>query len=128
MVMNGISRRRLLAGMGGFSLGFSGLAAHADEAAPPLRIGVLTDMSSLYADATGPGSVVAAKMAVEDFQAGPHKMRRSIEVLSGDHMNPLPMPSSVSGSTSCQIASRGCMTPLSQTNETGTQTSPNPPT
>ena len=87
MVMNGISRRRLLAGMGGFSLGFSGLAAHADEAAPPLRIGVLTDMSSLYADATGPGSVVAAKMAVEDFQAGPHKMRRSIEVLSGDHMN-----------------------------------------
>ena len=44
-------------------------------------------MSSLDADITGPGSVVAAKMAVEDFLASPHKMKRSIEVISGDHMN-----------------------------------------
>ena len=44
-------------------------------------------MSSLYADIGGPGSLAAAKMAVEDFLAGPHKMKRQIEVLGGDHMN-----------------------------------------
>ena len=32
-----------------------------------VKIGVLTDMSSLYADATGPGSVAAAKMAIANF-------------------------------------------------------------
>ncbi|MBP2299330.1 ABC transporter substrate-binding protein [Azospirillum picis] len=55
------------------------------QAQAPLRIGVLTDMSSLYADITGNGSVVAAQMAVEDFTAG-HKMR-PVEVLSADHLN-----------------------------------------
>ena len=44
-------------------------------------------MSSLYADIGGPGSLAAAKMAVEDFLAGPHKMTRQIEALGGDHMN-----------------------------------------
>jgi branched-chain amino acid transport system substrate-binding protein len=62
-------------------------AARAQQTAPPLRLGVLTDMSSLYADATGPGSVLAANMAVEDFLASPHKMNRQIEVISGDHLN-----------------------------------------
>jgi branched-chain amino acid transport system substrate-binding protein len=81
-----LSRRRLLAGVGGIALGMSSFAAQADDATP-LRLGVLTDMSSLYADITGPGSVAAAKMAVEDFLASPHKMKRPIEVLSGDHMN-----------------------------------------
>ncbi|QCG95051.1 ABC transporter substrate-binding protein [Azospirillum sp. TSA2s] len=63
----------------------AGLAQAQTQAATPLRIGVLTDMSSLYADITGNGSVVAAQMAVEDFTAG-HKMR-PIEVLSADHLN-----------------------------------------
>ena len=81
-----LSRRQLLAGAGGLALGLCGIAARADDATP-LRLGVLTDMSSLYADITGPGSLAAAKMAVEDFQASPHKMTRPIEVLSGDHMN-----------------------------------------
>jgi branched-chain amino acid transport system substrate-binding protein len=81
-----LSRRRLLAGAGGLALGLGGFAARADDATP-LRLGVLTDMSSLYADITGPGSLAAAKMAVKDFQASPHKMKRPIEVLSGDHMN-----------------------------------------
>jgi branched-chain amino acid transport system substrate-binding protein len=61
--------------------------ARAQQSAAPLRLGVLTDMSSLYADATGPGSVLAAKMAVEDFLASPHKMTRQIEVISADHLN-----------------------------------------
>jgi len=81
-----LSRRGLLAGAGAFALGLGVAAAKADDAMP-LRLGVLTDMSSLYADITGPGSLAAARMAVEDFQASPHKMKRPIEVLSGDHMN-----------------------------------------
>jgi branched-chain amino acid transport system substrate-binding protein len=81
-----LSRRQLLAGAGGLALSASGLAARADDTTP-LRLGVLTDMSSLYADVTGPGSLAAAKMAVEDFLASPHKIKRPIEVVSGDHMN-----------------------------------------
>ena len=65
---------------------WSGFGAHAHNTTP-LRLGVLTDMSSLYADTTGPGSVAAAKMAVEDFLAAPHKIKRPIEVISADHMN-----------------------------------------
>lgn len=81
-----LTRGQLLAAVCGAGLGLVGSGAWAQEPAP-LRIGVLTDMSSLYADVTGPGSLVAAKMAVEDFEASPHKMTRRIEVISGDHMN-----------------------------------------
>jgi branched-chain amino acid transport system substrate-binding protein len=78
--------RRLLVGMAALAFGLGACDAQAQQSAP-LKLGVLTDMSSLYADITGPGSVAAAKMAVEDFLAGPHRMKRSIEVVSGDHMN-----------------------------------------
>ena len=83
-------RYLLLSAIAALVLGVS--AARAQPTAsprilPPLRLGVLTDMSSLYADATGPGSVLAAKMAVDDFLAAPHKMSRQIEVISGDHLN-----------------------------------------
>jgi branched-chain amino acid transport system substrate-binding protein len=80
-----LNRRRFLAGAGGLVLSAGSFGARADDA--PLRLGVLTDMSSLYADITGPGSLAAAKMAVEDFLTSPHKMKRPVEVLSGDHMN-----------------------------------------
>jgi len=53
--------------------------------AQPVRIGVLNDQSGQYSDQTGPGSVVAARMAVEDF--GPTVLGRPIEVLAGDHQN-----------------------------------------
>jgi len=49
-----------------------------------LRIGVLNDMSSVYADFQGPGSVIAAQMAVEDFNK---QSKRKVEVISGDHQN-----------------------------------------
>src|SRR3974390_2464497 len=49
-----------------------------------VRIGVLNDMSSVYADFQGPGSVLAAQMAVEDFAK---TSRRKAEVLSADHQN-----------------------------------------
>jgi branched-chain amino acid transport system substrate-binding protein len=50
-----------------------------------VKIGVLTDMSSLYADDNGQGSVVAAKMAVKDFDPAAHGM--NVEVISADHQN-----------------------------------------
>ena len=60
-------------------------AAHAQIAKDTIKIGVLADMSSLYADLGGPGSVEAAKMAVEDF--GGSVGGKKIEVVSGDHQN-----------------------------------------
>ena len=51
----------------------------------PIRIGVLNDMSGVYSDYQGVGSVIAAQMAVEDF--GGKVGNRPVEVVSGDHMN-----------------------------------------
>jgi len=50
-----------------------------------VKIGVLTDMSSLYADATGPGSVAAAKLAIADFTKTHPNVK--VELISGDHQN-----------------------------------------
>src|SRR5215211_5228887 len=50
-----------------------------------VKIGVLNDMSSLYADIGGPNSVAAVKMAVED--SGLTKKGWKIDVVSGDHQN-----------------------------------------
>lgn len=66
------------------ALTLSADAAHA-QSKPPLKIGGILDMSSLYADITGPGSETAAKMAVEDF--GGEVLGRKIEVLAADHLN-----------------------------------------
>jgi len=48
------------------------------------RIGVLNDMSSVYSDFQGPGSVVAAQMAAEEFAK---QSKRKVEILSADHQN-----------------------------------------
>lgn len=48
-------------------------------------LGVLDDMSGVYADNVGPGGVVAVKMAVEDF--GAEVLGKRIEVISADHQN-----------------------------------------
>src|SRR5262244_1696503 len=55
------------------------------EDKPPLKIGGILDMSSLYADITGAGSLEAAKMAAEDF--GGEVLGRKIEVIAADHLN-----------------------------------------
>src|ERR1700727_3507195 len=52
---------------------------------PPLKLGGLLDMSGLYADITGPGSEMAAKMAAEDF--GGEVLGRKIEIIAADHLN-----------------------------------------
>jgi branched-chain amino acid transport system substrate-binding protein len=60
-----------------------GSAAYADDTA--VKLGVLVDMSSLYADATGKGSLTATQMAVEDF--GGKVLGRPIKVVGADHQN-----------------------------------------
>jgi branched-chain amino acid transport system substrate-binding protein len=50
-----------------------------------VKIGVLTDMSSIYADNSGPGSVAAAQMAVKDF--GGTVLGKKIEVVFADNQN-----------------------------------------
>jgi branched-chain amino acid transport system substrate-binding protein len=63
-------------------LGLAGPALAQDK---NIKIGVLNDMSSLYADIGGPNSLAAVKMAVED--SGLKAKGWNIEVLSGDHLN-----------------------------------------
>src|SRR5438876_3887125 len=58
-----------------------------------VKIGVLSDMSSLYSDIGGPGSVIAAKMAVKDF--GGKVAGHQIEVISADHLNKPDVGSSI---------------------------------
>jgi len=73
-----------LAGSLAFALAaLIGTAAHAQQTT--VKIGILTDMSSLYADATGPGSVAAANMAVKDFNPAAHGLK--VEIVSADHQN-----------------------------------------
>ncbi len=55
------------------------------QAQTNIKIGVMNDMSGLYADLTGPGSVVAARIAVEDFGAAAKGLR--VEILGADHLN-----------------------------------------
>lgn len=50
-----------------------------------VKLGVLNDRSGLYADLTGEGSVVAARMAVEDFKAAEKGIK--VEIVSADHQN-----------------------------------------
>ncbi len=60
-------------------------AAWAQVSDGVVKLGVLNDMSSLYADASGKGGLLAAQMAVEDF--GGKVLGAPIEVVSGDHQN-----------------------------------------
>ncbi|MGB5902088.1 MAG: ABC transporter substrate-binding protein [Xanthobacteraceae bacterium] len=57
----------------------------AAQAETQIKLGVLNDMSSLYADISGPGSVVAAKLAVEDFAKINPDLK--VEVIGADHQN-----------------------------------------
>ena len=60
-------------------------AAQAEISNNTIKIGVLSDMSSLYTDLAGAGSVLAAKMAIED--SGIEKRGIKVEIVSADHQN-----------------------------------------
>jgi len=67
------------------ALALGPVAALAQISDGVIKIGVLNDQSSLYADLAGQGSVVAARMAVEDF--GADKKGMKVEIISADHQN-----------------------------------------
>src|SRR5262245_29451112 len=52
-----------------------------------VKVGVLNDQSSLYADATGQGSVVAAQMAAQDYMEANPNSKLKIEITFADHQN-----------------------------------------
>jgi branched-chain amino acid transport system substrate-binding protein len=58
-------------------------AALAEETT--VKLGVMNDMSGLYSDIGGQGSVAAAKLAVEDFNPAAHGLK--VEIVSADHQN-----------------------------------------
>lgn len=61
------------------------LSAHAAKAEETIKIGVLNDQSGVFADNGGAGSVIAAKLAAEDF--GGEILGKKIEVITADHQN-----------------------------------------
>jgi branched-chain amino acid transport system substrate-binding protein len=85
--------RKLPATLAAAALACGAAAAQAQISDGIIKIGVLNDMSSLYADIAGPGSVVAAKMAIEDF--GADKKGMKVEVISADHQNKPDVGSSI---------------------------------
>src|SRR3984957_4695037 len=76
--------KRVVSGIFGAALVVAAGSAFA-QGKPPLKLGGILDMSGLYADITGPGSEMAAKMAAEDF--GGVVLGRKIEILAADHLN-----------------------------------------
>ena len=69
----------------GLALTLITVATSAIAEGGPVKLGVLSDMSSLYADNGGQGSVIAAQMAVDDFKG--KVLGRTIQIIAGDHQN-----------------------------------------
>src|SRR3954465_5729597 len=67
------------------ALALAASGANAQVSDGVIKIGVLSDMSSLYSDIGGPGSVVAARRAVEGLVAAKKGMK--VEIVSADHQN-----------------------------------------
>src|SRR6201993_1717421 len=84
LALREVAMKRIALGLLASVLVIAAPAAMAKDK-PPLKLGGILDMSSLYADITGPGSETAAKMAVEDF--GGEVLGRKIQVLAADHLN-----------------------------------------
>lgn len=84
--MSRLFAKRLCFGTSLLVLAAMGSSAQAQELSDgKVKIGVLTDMSSLYSDSTGAGSVTAAEMAIADF--GGEVLGKKIEIISADHQN-----------------------------------------
>jgi branched-chain amino acid transport system substrate-binding protein len=81
-------KRKLMAAVVATACSFAAGAAFAQQGKASddvIKIGVLSDMSGLYADYGGPGAVMAARMAIEDF--GGKMFGKNIELVSADHQN-----------------------------------------
>jgi branched-chain amino acid transport system substrate-binding protein len=78
-----ISRRNVLVGSVTAATGSLHGSSVRAQATNTIRIGVVTDMSGLYRDTTGPGSVALTQQAVQDFGSRGF----NVEVLQADHQN-----------------------------------------
>jgi branched-chain amino acid transport system substrate-binding protein len=67
------------------AMAFAAGGAHAQISGNVVKIGILNDQSSLYADLGGQGSVLATRMAIEDFKAKDKGL--NVEVIFADHQN-----------------------------------------
>ncbi|WP_158045824.1 ABC transporter substrate-binding protein [Skermanella pratensis] len=87
--------KKLLAGTATLALAVGAVtgAANAQISGDTVKIGVLTDKSSLYADVSGEGSVVAAQLAVEEF--GGKAAGKPVQVISADHQNKADISSNI---------------------------------
>ena len=85
-----ITRRKLCIAA---ALAFAATGAQAQYSDNVIKIGVMNDQSGTYADLAGPGSTVAARMAVEDFGAAKKGMK--VEIVVADHQNKPEVGSSI---------------------------------
>jgi branched-chain amino acid transport system substrate-binding protein len=81
---------KLKALVAALAIGLAGVASAQNTG--PIKIGIITDMSSLYADIDGPAGAEMLRWAVQDF--GGKVLNRPIEVLSADHQNKADVASS----------------------------------
>ena len=86
-------KRNLLAWAASAAIAATAGVAQAQVSDGVIKIGVLTDMSSLYTDLSGKGSELAARMAVEDFGAAAKGLK--VEIVSADHQNKPDVGSSI---------------------------------
>src|ERR1700752_5175713 len=78
--------RHALAATAAAGFALSPLAAAA-QGQLELKLGVLNDMSSLYQDTTGPGTVAAVQMAIDDYMTANPKSALKVSLVSADHQN-----------------------------------------
>ena len=86
-------KRKLLSALVSAAFVLGSGAAQAQISDGVIKIGVLNDMSGLYADLSGMGSVLAARLAVEDFGAAAKGMK--VEIVFADHQNKPDVGSSI---------------------------------
>jgi branched-chain amino acid transport system substrate-binding protein len=80
---------------GAVALGLMAQSAVAQVSDEIIKIGVLTDMSSLYSDINGPGAVVAVQMAIDD--AGGTVLGKKVELIQADVQNKADVGTSIAG-------------------------------
>jgi branched-chain amino acid transport system substrate-binding protein len=80
--------------LGGFLVLIGAAAGVAQVSDGVVKVGVLTDMTGAYSDLAGPGSLIAAQMAAEDF--GGTVLGKPIVIISADHQNKADVASSIS--------------------------------